>query len=61
MSFLFQGELHKHCAASHEVEVDSYKEYAAQIQPVKKPFNASQCGWEPFGEAWFFWVCVFLS
>lgn len=48
-SFLFQGELHKHCA--DHVEPDSHKEYAAQIQPVKKPFNASQCGWEPFGKA----------
>ncbi|KFO58505.1 Glycerol-3-phosphate transporter [Corvus brachyrhynchos] len=48
---IVKGELHKHCAASHEVEVDSYKEYAAQIQPVKKPFNASQCGWEPFDKS----------
>ncbi|KFW69928.1 Glycerol-3-phosphate transporter [Pygoscelis adeliae] len=45
---IVKGELHKHCAASHEVEVNSYKEYAAQIQPVKKPSNVSQCGWEPF-------------
>ncbi|KAJ7416611.1 hypothetical protein BTVI_35173 [Pitangus sulphuratus] len=45
---IVKGELHKHCAASHEVELDSYKEYAAQIQPVRKPFNTSQCGWEPF-------------
>ncbi|KFV07257.1 Glycerol-3-phosphate transporter, partial [Pterocles gutturalis] len=45
---LYQGELHKHCAASHEVELNSYKEHAAQIQPVKKPSNVSQCGWEPF-------------
>ncbi|XP_040441085.1 glucose-6-phosphate exchanger SLC37A1 isoform X1 [Falco naumanni] len=45
---IVKGELHKHCAASHEVEPDSYKEYAAQIQPVKKPSNVSQCGWEPF-------------
>ncbi|XP_037232509.1 glucose-6-phosphate exchanger SLC37A1 isoform X1 [Falco biarmicus] len=45
---IVKGELHKHCAASHEVEHDSYKEYAAQIQPVKKPSNVSQCGWEPF-------------
>lgn len=53
ISFLYQGELHKHCAASHEVELSSYREYAAQIQPVKKPSNASQCGWEPFGKAFF--------
>ncbi|KFR07908.1 Glycerol-3-phosphate transporter, partial [Nipponia nippon] len=45
---IVKGELHKHCAASHEVELVSYKEYAAQIQPVKKPSNVSQCGWEPF-------------
>ncbi|XP_068541040.1 glucose-6-phosphate exchanger SLC37A1 isoform X3 [Anas acuta] len=45
---IVKGELHKHCAASHEVELSSYREYAAQIQPVKKPSNASQCGWEPF-------------
>uniref|UniRef100_A0A8C5T2I9 Solute carrier family 37 member 1 n=1 Tax=Malurus cyaneus samueli TaxID=2593467 RepID=A0A8C5T2I9_9PASS len=48
---IVKGELHKHCAASPEVELDSYKEYAAQIQPVKKPFNASQCGWEPFDKS----------
>ncbi|KAM4682433.1 glucose-6-phosphate exchanger SLC37A1 isoform 2-T8 [Amazona ochrocephala] len=45
---IVKGELHKHCAASHEVELNSYKEYAAQIQSVKKPSNVSQCGWEPF-------------
>ncbi|KFV57964.1 Glycerol-3-phosphate transporter [Gavia stellata] len=45
---IVKGELHKHCAASHEVEINSYKEYAPQIQPVKKPSNVSQCGWEPF-------------
>ncbi|KAM9205619.1 glucose-6-phosphate exchanger SLC37A1 isoform 2-T3 [Mergus octosetaceus] len=45
---IVKGELHKHCAASHEVELSSYREYAAQIQPVKKLSNASQCGWEPF-------------
>ncbi|KFP17799.1 Glycerol-3-phosphate transporter [Egretta garzetta] len=45
---IVKGELHKHCAASHEVELNTYKEYAAQIQPVKKPSNVSQCGWEPF-------------
>ncbi|NXQ98112.1 G6PT2 protein, partial [Sagittarius serpentarius] len=45
---IVKGELHKHCSASHEVELNSYKEYAGQIQPVKKPFNISQCGWEPF-------------
>ncbi|KFQ24501.1 Glycerol-3-phosphate transporter, partial [Merops nubicus] len=45
---IVKGELHKHCAASHEVDLSSYKEYAAQIQPVKKPSNVSQCGWEPF-------------
>ncbi|NXS97231.1 G6PT2 protein, partial [Jacana jacana] len=45
---IVKGELHKHCAASHEVELNSYKEYAAKIQPVKKPSNISQCGWEPF-------------
>ncbi|XP_071422458.1 glucose-6-phosphate exchanger SLC37A1 isoform X2 [Pithys albifrons albifrons] len=45
---IVKGELHKHCAFSHEVELDSYKDYAAQIQPAKKPFNASQCGWAPF-------------
>uniref|UniRef100_A0A8C3YA10 Solute carrier family 37 member 1 n=1 Tax=Catharus ustulatus TaxID=91951 RepID=A0A8C3YA10_CATUS len=44
-----EGELHKQCAS--QVELDSYKEYAAQIQPVKKPFNASQCGWEPFDKS----------
>lgn len=59
---IVKGELHKHCAASHEVEPDSYKEYAAQIQPVKKPSNVSQCGWEPFGKrlyasCYFFLVC----
>ncbi|KFP03526.1 Glycerol-3-phosphate transporter [Calypte anna] len=45
---IVKGELHKHCAALHEVELSSYKEYAAQIQPVKKTSNVSQCGWEPF-------------
>ncbi|XP_075029227.1 glucose-6-phosphate exchanger SLC37A1 isoform X3 [Calonectris borealis] len=45
---IVKGELHKHCAASREVELNSYKEYAAQIQPAKKPSNVSQCGWEPF-------------
>ncbi|KFO89632.1 Glycerol-3-phosphate transporter [Buceros rhinoceros silvestris] len=45
---IVKGELHKHCAASHEVELNSYKEYAAQNQLVKKPSNVSQCGWEPF-------------
>ncbi|XP_075375297.1 glucose-6-phosphate exchanger SLC37A1 isoform X2 [Mycteria americana] len=45
---IVKGELHKHCAASHEVELNSYKEHAARIQPVKKPSNVSQCGWEPF-------------
>ncbi|NXC79469.1 G6PT2 protein, partial [Cercotrichas coryphoeus] len=46
---IVKGELHKHCAS--QVELDSYKEYAAQIQPVKKPFNASQCGWQPFDKS----------
>lgn len=59
ISFLYQGELHKHCSASHEVEVNSYKEYAAQIQPVKKPSNVSQCGWEPFGKGWGFFLFGF--
>uniref|UniRef100_A0A8C0EUN3 Solute carrier family 37 member 1 n=1 Tax=Bubo bubo TaxID=30461 RepID=A0A8C0EUN3_BUBBB len=45
---IVKGELHKHCAASHEVELASYKEYAVQIQPVRKSSNVSQCGWEPF-------------
>ncbi|XP_015738758.1 glucose-6-phosphate exchanger SLC37A1 isoform X1 [Coturnix japonica] len=45
---IVKGELHKHCAASHEVELSSYREYAAQIQSVRKLSNASQCGWEPF-------------
>lgn len=45
---IVKGELHKHCAASHGVELGSYKEYAAQIQSVRKLSNASQCGWEPF-------------
>uniref|UniRef100_A0A8C3PUV6 Solute carrier family 37 member 1 n=1 Tax=Chrysolophus pictus TaxID=9089 RepID=A0A8C3PUV6_CHRPC len=45
---IVKGELHKHCAASHEVELSSYREYAAQIQSVKKLSNTSQCGWEPF-------------
>ncbi|XP_009950005.1 PREDICTED: glycerol-3-phosphate transporter-like, partial [Leptosomus discolor] len=45
---IVKGELHKHCAASREVELSSYKEYAARIQPVKKASNVSQCGWEPF-------------
>ncbi|NXW29859.1 G6PT2 protein, partial [Phaetusa simplex] len=45
---IVKGELHKHCGAPHEVELNSYKEYAARIQPVKKPSNVSQCGWEPF-------------
>lgn len=45
---IVKGELHKHCAVSHEVELNSYKEYAVQIQPVKKPSNVSQCGWAPF-------------
>ncbi|NXJ99184.1 G6PT2 protein, partial [Corythaixoides concolor] len=48
---IVKGELHKHCGASHEVELNSYKEYAAQIQPVKKPSNVSQCGWEPFDKS----------
>uniref|UniRef100_A0A8C3B7V8 Solute carrier family 37 member 1 n=1 Tax=Cairina moschata TaxID=8855 RepID=A0A8C3B7V8_CAIMO len=48
---IVKGELHKHCAASHEVELSSYREYAAQIQPVKKLSNASQCGWEPFDKS----------
>ncbi|NWV01496.1 G6PT2 protein, partial [Upupa epops] len=43
---IVKGELHKHCAASHEVELSSYKENAALVQ--KKPSNASRCGWEPF-------------
>ncbi|XP_006258408.2 glucose-6-phosphate exchanger SLC37A1 [Alligator mississippiensis] len=45
---IVKGELHKHCAASTEVELHSYKEYATQSQPVKKLPNESQCGWEPF-------------
>ncbi|NXU80838.1 G6PT2 protein, partial [Oreotrochilus melanogaster] len=45
---IVKGELHKHCAALHEVELGSDKEYAAQIQLVKKTSNVSQCGWEPF-------------
>ncbi|XP_015156446.2 glucose-6-phosphate exchanger SLC37A1 isoform X1 [Gallus gallus] len=45
---IVKGELHKHCAASHGVELGSYREYAAQIQSVRKLSNASQCGWEPF-------------
>ncbi|XP_074760236.1 glucose-6-phosphate exchanger SLC37A1 isoform X1 [Athene noctua] len=45
---IVKGELHKHCAASHEVEFTSYKEYAVQIQPVRKLSNVSRCGWEPF-------------
>ncbi|KGL98345.1 Glycerol-3-phosphate transporter [Charadrius vociferus] len=45
---IVKGELHKHCAASRQVELDSYKEYAVRIQPVKKTSNVSQCGWEPF-------------
>ncbi|KFV71368.1 Glycerol-3-phosphate transporter, partial [Dryobates pubescens] len=45
---IVKGELHKHCAVSHEAELNSFKENAAQIQPVKKPSNISQCGWEPF-------------
>uniref|UniRef100_A0A8C9EUX1 Solute carrier family 37 member 1 n=1 Tax=Pavo cristatus TaxID=9049 RepID=A0A8C9EUX1_PAVCR len=45
---IVKGELHKHCAASHEVELSSYREYAVQIQSVRKLSNASQCGWEPF-------------
>ncbi|KFV05307.1 Glycerol-3-phosphate transporter [Tauraco erythrolophus] len=48
---IVKGELHKHCGASSEVELNSYKEYAAQIQPVKKPSNVSQCGWEPFDKS----------
>ncbi|XP_021262079.1 glucose-6-phosphate exchanger SLC37A1 isoform X1 [Numida meleagris] len=45
---IVKGELHKHCAASHEVELSSLREYAARVQSVKKLSNASQCGWEPF-------------
>uniref|UniRef100_A0A452HN39 Major facilitator superfamily (MFS) profile domain-containing protein n=1 Tax=Gopherus agassizii TaxID=38772 RepID=A0A452HN39_9SAUR len=45
---IVKGELHKHCAPPNEVELSSYKEYAIQIQPVKKLSNESQCGWEPF-------------
>ncbi|XP_005303756.1 glucose-6-phosphate exchanger SLC37A1 isoform X1 [Chrysemys picta bellii] len=45
---IVKGELHKHCASPSEVELNSYKEYAIQIQPVKKLSNESQCGWEPF-------------
>uniref|UniRef100_A0A8C3T6E9 Solute carrier family 37 member 1 n=1 Tax=Chelydra serpentina TaxID=8475 RepID=A0A8C3T6E9_CHESE len=45
---IVKGELHKHCAPPNEVELNSYKEYAIQIQPVKKLSNESQCGWEPF-------------
>uniref|UniRef100_A0A8C6ZIR6 Solute carrier family 37 member 1 n=1 Tax=Nothoprocta perdicaria TaxID=30464 RepID=A0A8C6ZIR6_NOTPE len=48
---IVKGELHKHCAASHEADLSSYREYAAQIQPVKKSFNVSQCGWEPFDKS----------
>ncbi|XP_054037805.1 glucose-6-phosphate exchanger SLC37A1 isoform X2 [Rissa tridactyla] len=44
---IVKGELHKHCAAPQEVELND-KEYAARIQPVKKLSNVSQCGWEPF-------------
>ncbi|KAM8820404.1 glucose-6-phosphate exchanger SLC37A1 isoform 1-T1 [Eudromia elegans] len=47
---IVKGELHKHCAASHEVELN-YRENAVQIQPVKKSFNVSQCGWEPFDKS----------
>ncbi|XP_050792550.1 glucose-6-phosphate exchanger SLC37A1 isoform X2 [Gopherus flavomarginatus] len=45
---IVKGELHKHCAPPNEVELSSYKEYAIQIQPVKKLSNESRCGWEPF-------------
>ncbi|XP_038275802.1 glucose-6-phosphate exchanger SLC37A1 isoform X2 [Dermochelys coriacea] len=45
---IVKGELHKHCAPPNEIELNSYKDYAIQIQPVKKLFNESQCGWEPF-------------
>uniref|UniRef100_A0A7M4G1U5 Solute carrier family 37 member 1 n=1 Tax=Crocodylus porosus TaxID=8502 RepID=A0A7M4G1U5_CROPO len=45
---IVKGELHKHCAASTEVELHSYKEYATQSQPAKTLPNKSQCGWEPF-------------
>uniref|UniRef100_A0A8C0J9W9 Solute carrier family 37 member 1 n=1 Tax=Chelonoidis abingdonii TaxID=106734 RepID=A0A8C0J9W9_CHEAB len=45
---IVKGELHKHCAPPNEVELNSYKEYAIQIQPVKKLSDESQCGWEPF-------------
>ncbi|KAM9172203.1 glucose-6-phosphate exchanger SLC37A1 isoform 1-T5 [Pangshura tecta] len=45
---IVKGELHKHCASPNEVELNSYKEYAIHIQPVKKLSNESQCGWEPF-------------
>ncbi|NXD07747.1 G6PT2 protein, partial [Nothocercus nigrocapillus] len=48
---IVKGELHKHCAASHEVELNPYREYAAQIQPVKKSFNVSRCGWQPFDKS----------
>ncbi|XP_061856737.1 glucose-6-phosphate exchanger SLC37A1 isoform X1 [Colius striatus] len=48
---IVKGELHKQCSASREVEFNSYKVYAAQIQPVKKPSNVSQCGWEPFDKS----------
>uniref|UniRef100_A0A8C8SIP1 Solute carrier family 37 member 1 n=1 Tax=Pelusios castaneus TaxID=367368 RepID=A0A8C8SIP1_9SAUR len=45
---IVKGELHKHCAPPNEIELNSYKEYAIQIQSVKKLSNESQCGWEPF-------------
>ncbi|NXG42238.1 G6PT2 protein, partial [Psilopogon haemacephalus] len=48
---IVKGELHKHCVVSHEVELSAYKENAAQIQPIKKPSNMSQCGWEPFDKS----------
>ncbi|XP_034971422.1 glucose-6-phosphate exchanger SLC37A1 isoform X1 [Zootoca vivipara] len=48
---IVKGELHKHCNTPQVIEHNTYKEYAIQIQPVKKMANESRCGWEPFDKS----------
>ncbi|XP_061485442.1 glucose-6-phosphate exchanger SLC37A1 isoform X2 [Rhineura floridana] len=48
---IVKGELHKHCNTPNVIEHKTYKEYAIQIQPVKRLFNESRCDWEPFDKS----------
>ncbi|XP_069059070.1 glucose-6-phosphate exchanger SLC37A1 [Pleurodeles waltl] len=45
---IVKGELHKHCASAHEVELHSYKEYVIRPLLHEPPRNATPCGWAPF-------------